>query len=131
MQHYVVYHSDKMPYPAEHVRELAVLTNKTIGDVEGSRVWLLTGKGETPKQFFLVSTFIADNIDRSGREGYKTKVSGTKGRLFPAPFVRLDHRPWFQPFQQEQGNFAFGFQPIGSADAIAGLTEAANEGGGF
>lgn len=130
MKHYVVYHSDRMPYPAEEVTGLAVYTNKAVGPVEGSRVWLLTGKGKSPKKFYLVSTFIADEVDRSGREGFESVVSGRKGRIFPPPFVRLDHRPWFPAFQKDQGNFAFGFQIIGKPEFVVGLSEAAKECGG-
>ncbi len=130
MRHFVVYHNpDVMPYPADHVSELSVYSNKVVSDLRGDRIWLLTGS-ERPRKFFLVSTFLVDDVDTSGREGFQLKALGTKGRIFK-PFPRLDELPWFDELKRAQGNFAFGLQPITQPEVLTGLTHVAEEAGGL
>lgn len=130
MRHFVVYHNpDVMPYPADEVSELSVYSNKMVSDLPGDRIWLLTGS-DRPRKFYLVSTFVVDEVDTSGREGFQLKASGTKGRIFK-PFPRLDALPWFDELKRAQGNFAFGLQPITQPAVIAGLNGVAEAAGGY
>lgn len=91
---YLVYHNpDIMRVLSASAPQFAVVTNKKVGDVKGSRVWLLTGKG-SPRTFFLHSYFIVDQVGSGAREGFKTKVLGTVGKVF-SPMIELNEQDWF------------------------------------
>ncbi len=120
MADYVVYHNpDVMGYGALDVGDLSIYTNKDPGNVAGSRVWLLTGEG-SPRKFLLRATFLISEVRKSDRPEFKTRVLGKAGTLMH-PMPVLNDEPWFNQFKKSQGNFAFGFQPIGEPDAVAGL----------
>ena len=126
MRDYIVYHNpDRMGYPASDVNVLGIVTNKSAADAQGARVWLIT-RGK-PKQFWLRGIFIVDSIERSLHPKFKTRVGGSAGALFN-PMLRLDEEPWFDEFKYEQGNFAFGFQPINNPVAVKGLQAVADRG---
>jgi hypothetical protein len=119
MSDYVVYHNpDRMGYPASEVDVLAIVTNKPATGAKGARVWLIT-RGK-PKQYWLRGIFTVDSVERSSHPKYRTQVAGRAGTLFD-PMLRLDEEPWFDEFKNEQGNFAFGFQPINNPAAVKGL----------
>jgi hypothetical protein len=96
----------------------SIVTNKPATGAKGARVWLIT-RGK-PKQFWLRGTFTVDSVGRSTHPKFKTEVSGKAGDLFK-PMLRLDEEAWFDDFKNEQGNFAFGFQPINDPAVIKGL----------
>src|SRR5258708_3004368 len=107
MKDYVVYHNpDVMPPLAEFPPFLA-LTNKTIADERGSRVWVVGGEGR-PRIFFVRSYFFVDEIGSGAEYGFKTKLSGTTGEAFK-PMIRIDDLEWFDDFMRSQGNFRRGF----------------------
>lgn len=119
MKDFVVYHNpDRMKYPASEVNVLGIVTNKSAAGAKGGRVWLIT-RGK-PKQFWLRGIFTVETVGPSDHPKYKTEVSGTAGALFD-PMLRLDTEPWFDDFKYQQGNFAFGFQPISDPEVVSGL----------
>jgi hypothetical protein len=126
LRDYVVYHNpDRMGYSASEVNVLGIVTNKSATGAKGARVWLIT-RGK-PKQFWLRGIFTVDSVERSSHPRYKTQVSGTAGALFD-PMLRLDEEEWFDKFKYEQGNFAFGFQPINDPAAVRGLQSVVDRG---
>ena len=126
MNDFVVYHNPKrMEYPALKVNVLSIVTNKSAAGAKGSRVWLVTGG--KPKEFWLRGIFTVDSVGPSSHPKFKTQVSGSAGELFD-PMLRLDHETWFDQFKHDQGNFAFGFQPIKDPAVVKGLIAAAARG---
>ena len=128
MKHFVIYHSaDKMGYRAnENLDEDAsfgVLTDRSFGPVEGSRIWLVMGEG-SPKQYSLCYWFTADAVESGESEGYQYRIVGTRGERF-VPSIPLNDQPWCPEFRRLQGNFAFGLSPIPQPEFIDALTRLA------
>lgn len=120
MNDYVVYHNpDVMGYDAIDVENLGIYTSKVPGNVVGSRVWLVTGEGK-PRSYRLRATFVVSAVDESDKPQFQTRISGKAGQ-FLHPMPLLNEEPWFAAFKKIQGNFAFGFQPVGDAASVAGL----------
>ena len=125
MKNFLVYHNpDTMHEPVTAVDANSIVTNKRVSAVEGSRVWLITGEG-SPRTFFLRSYFLVDNVDVPKRSKFKTRISGHTGKVFD-PMIPLGQEKWFEEFKRQQGNFAFGFQPIRDQQVITGLEKLAN-----
>jgi hypothetical protein len=124
MKDFLVYHNpDSMQCPVTAVDAKSIVTDKKVHDVEGSRVWLITGEG-SPRQFLLRSCFVVDQVDEATRSKFKTKLSGHIGQVFE-PMIPLNPEIWFKAFKRSQGNFAFGLQPINRREFVAGLERAA------
>jgi hypothetical protein len=119
---FVVYHNpDSMGYPAEQVDTLSIVTDKSANTALGSRIWLITGEG-TPRTFYLCGWFTATSVGPDPNGDFNTVVEGTVGvMLRKKRWPILNHLPWFPPFKENQGNFAFGFQPINQRAVVQGL----------
>lgn len=122
MSDFVVYHNpDSMGYPAEEVDTLSVVTDKAATAALGSRIWLLTGEG-TPRTFYLCGWFTATAVTPEPSGAFNTLVKGTAGvMLRKKRWPVLNHLAWFAAFKENQGNFAFGFQPINQPEVVKGL----------
>jgi hypothetical protein len=124
MSHYVVYHNpDKRGFSASDCNGFSVLTDKPATNVEGSRIWLLTGE-DTPRQYYLASTFIAQRVGSGREEGFVTCVSADAGQRFH-PMIPLSAEDWFPDFRRSQANFSLGMRPISDERVIRGLCELA------
>jgi hypothetical protein len=112
MKHFMQYHnSEKMGYSGDRVAELHILTDKSVTDLRGNTVWLISGEGHRPKSYFLCSVFIASEIGAHDEGNFCYYAQGSRGRFFRPP-VRIDHYPWFDAFRGRHGNFAFGLQQL-------------------
>jgi len=120
MKDYIVYHNpDVMGVEVTNADGRSVVTNKKVGDVRGSRIWLLTGQG-SPRSFSLRSYFIVEEIESGIGDGFETRLSGVTGEVFD-PMLPLNDEVWFDDFKQSQGNFGFGFQTVSEARFIQGF----------
>lgn len=120
MKDFIVYHNpDSMGVDVKDVDALSIVSDKKVGDLYGSRVWLLTGQG-SPRTFLLRSYFIVDHIERGAAAGFETKLSGKSGKIFD-PMIELNAEEWFEGLKRSQGNFAFGLQRIKEERFILGL----------
>ena len=123
MKDYVVYHNpDIMGVLAIDVDPFAVVTDKRVAKIRGSRVWLLTGQGN-PRTYFVRSYFLVEEIQSGTDSGFETKLCGSVGKAFD-PMVELPDAEWFVDFKRSQGNFGFGLQPINDDRFIEGLLDA-------
>jgi len=119
---FVVYHKpERMGYEALDVDRLAVYTDKARQNAMGGRVWLLTGE-DTPRKYLLRAAFVIDEVSRSDKADFRTRLSGKSGHFFH-PMPVLNAQPWFARFRRSQGNFAFGFQRICDAKAVDALVK--------
>ena len=124
MKDFVMYHNpDAMGIEVESMPGLSIVTDKEPKGIEGSRIWLLTGRG-SPRRYFLRSWFIVDRIEPEPTGRFKSKLSGTSGKVFD-PMIELNQEPWFADFVRSQGRFAFGFQAIKEERFVKGLKRVA------
>jgi hypothetical protein len=120
MRDFVVYHNpDSMGVDITEVDAFSIVTDKTVSEAIGDRVWLLSGRGK-PRKFLLRSYFLVDEIDRDTVAAFQTRLSGKIGKKFD-PMIELNNEGWFEDFKESQGNFAFGLQRIKDQRFIEGL----------
>lgn len=123
MRHFVQYHNaDSMgPYQRDPGgRRCGIVTNKSVKQLLGDFVWLITGDG-TPKSYFLCEAFVVDDIDeKPGPLGNEAKA--VHGRAFKRR-IPIDKKPWFKLLRRRTGNFGFGLQRIKDQEVIRGLME--------
>jgi hypothetical protein len=76
MKDFVVYHNpDVMRIGVEKVDAFSIKTDKKVRDMQGNRVWLITGEG-VPRTFLLRSYFRVDHVEAEGADAFQTKLSG-------------------------------------------------------
>ncbi len=122
----MVYHNpERMGYKLSESRPekriFAIVTNKSVANLLGDRIWVVTGEG-TPRKYFLYETLVVDSINRDERNEFQNTASGLIGQVF-SPMIRIDEQPWFKTLRGTLGNFRFGLQVINNTKLIAGLTE--------
>jgi 5-methylcytosine-specific restriction enzyme A len=123
MRDFVVYHNpDSMGQVVSEGSGFSAVTDKNVGDIFGDRVWLLTGEG-SPRKFYVRSYFTVDKLEPGSGQGFITRISGETGEVFD-PMIEIGTEDWFVDFRKQQGNFAFGFQPINDFRFVAGLEKA-------
>ena len=110
---------ERMGYSADEVGELCIVTNKSVDNLIGNRIWLIQGEGR-PRKYILRGTFIADSACSDTEDGFRHLVRGQEGTLFK-PRIPIGALPWFDRFKRSQGNFAFGLQRIGDHAIVAEL----------
>jgi hypothetical protein len=119
VNHYLVYHNPETM--GSDVRELtgfSIVTTKSVKEANGSRVWLITGRG-SPRAYTLTHTFVADKVESNTDSGIN-RVSGESGIKFRQE-IGLNHLPWFPDFRKTLGNFGLGFQRITEQRFITAL----------
>lgn len=100
-----------------------ILTNKSVNQMVGDRVWLVSRKAESP-QYFLCETFVVENVGLWETGGFRNYAEAFHGKAFYPP-VRFDLEPWFDELLKRTGNFGLGLQTINDKEVIAGLRQAA------
>ena len=99
---------------------LSVFTNKNVSeDAVGGTVWLIVGGGK-PRNFRLRSWFIVSHVESGEEHGFRTRLSGSEGSIFD-PMLEIVQEEWFLKLKKDQGNFAFGFNPIKDQEAVSQL----------
>lgn len=111
MRHFIAYHNaDRMGYA--DIERMRVLTNKPVtDDMIGDHVWLVVGKGERDKSYFLGSHFVIDDIAKSESGDFDNQLTGHDGRVF-GPMIELDDFDWFDDFRKSIQNFSLGLREI-------------------
>lgn len=118
---YVVYNNADTVGELEKEIDLSVFTKKSARDADGARVWLFFGKG-SPRRFYLKLWFVVDNVDDGSEHGFTTRLSGSEGERFE-PMIEITNEEWFKRLKKEQGNFAFGFNPIKDRSIVTELLD--------
>lgn len=111
MRHYVAYHNaERMGYSVEESEPFTVATSKPVAHLEGCQVWVIAGKGK-PRSYSLVSTFVVDDFNEYGKNGFDNYIEGSEGQTFLGGIL-LDGLEWIRDFVKSQSNFSLGLQPI-------------------
>jgi putative restriction endonuclease len=108
--------------PRGDERNYSIVTGKSVRNVPGSVVWVISGDGE-PRDYRLEYWFIARDVATDGGGGLENEVSGSDGETFRGG-VPLNHLPRFKAFKKQQSNFSLGMQRLDD-DAVRNLYAAA------
>ena len=63
---------------------------------------------------------IAAYVESGEEHGFRTRLSGSEGSIFD-PMLEIVQEEWFLKLKKDQGNFAFGFNPIKDQEAVSQL----------
>lgn len=115
VRHYVQYHNSDIQgsHPRSSGTGFSIFTRKNIRNLVGDRVWLISGRGQRRKQFFLEYTFTASAVE----DGHPRTVTGDDGIVFDPPLL-LSGLPWFEEFKKQQQNFSLGLREIDQATVV-------------
>jgi hypothetical protein len=87
MRHYVTYHNtDVMGYPCDQssTRPFSIVTDKSVSNLLGNKLWLISGEGK-PRKYFLCSVFVVDGVGEDVATGYKHYAAGENGAALRPP----------------------------------------------
>lgn len=105
---YVAYHSSElMGYEMGDNQDFAMLSRKPVLHLAGKTIWVLEGRGETKKQYFLKQRFEVDSIEDVEDDHYRFRYSGRNGQNF-TPEIPLSSEVWFKDFMKAVANFSIG-----------------------
>jgi hypothetical protein len=76
MKYFVTYHNEEKMGPYENEPALFILTSKPVNDIVGSYVFLVLGKGKSPKSYELGAAFKATKILTASEPSYLYRVEG-------------------------------------------------------
>lgn len=110
MRNYVQYHNTEfMGYPCDDGDSdyFSIVTNKSVSNLVGNRIWLISGEGR-PRNYFLCKVFIVDEVGQDDSGNYANGVIGTSFK----PLIPLNNLSWFKDFMKSQQNFRFGLNEI-------------------
>jgi hypothetical protein len=125
MRHFVAYHSEKrMGYTAEESDPFGLYTSKNVSNPIGDTVWIIAGKGGTPKQYFLASWFVISKVTPANHPDFGLTLSGQEGGAFD-PMPRLDVMEWFPDFRRRMANFSIGLTELRQPAVIEALRQVA------
>lgn len=122
MRHFMAYHnSQKMGYSCIDIPAPQAKTSKNILGLEGVTVWLIAGEGDSPKCYYLTSTFIADKCEQNRYIGEKlnNQISG-RGRLLKKT-IPISETPLLKALKKQSANFVNGFGELKDIMVIKGL----------
>lgn len=113
-----------MGYSAEESDPLGLYTSKNISNLIGDVVWIISGQGGSPKQYFLSSWFVISKVTAADHPDFGFTLSGEEGGAFD-PMPRLDQLEWFPAFRQRMANFSIGLTELRQPEIIEAFRQVA------
>lgn len=127
LKHYIQYHNtEAMGYPcdAEDGNYFSIMTNKSVANLVGNKVWLISGEGK-PRKYYLCEAFIVDEVGEGDkRSAFKYYASG-EGIPFRPP-IPLSNLSWFKGFLADYQNFSLGLRDVREERYILELEQLAS-----
>lgn len=111
MKDYVQYHDSKKRGRLTIRDSFLAHTQKGGEKYVGSRVWMISGEGQTKKDYFLRYAFVVDSFEEDRESKFKWSLLGKMGQRFE-PWVQLSVYSWFPDFLRHHGNFGLGLSEI-------------------
>jgi hypothetical protein len=106
-----------MGYTAEESDPRGLYTKKSTSALPGDVVWIIAGKGQSPKQYFLSSWFLISHVEKADHPDFLYSIKGEVGAALE-PMPLLSGREWFPAFLARAANFSIGFHEIKAPDVI-------------
>jgi len=101
-----------MGYPCDEVEDFSIWTNKSVWNLPGNILWVISGEGK-PRRYYLCGVFIVDDVgeEEDLTAGFKFYARGVQGTFF-RPQIQIDKYPWFKEFLASQQNFSLGLREV-------------------
>jgi hypothetical protein len=119
MRHFIAYHNAiKIGYSCVTLLSPRVITKKSVVNLEGVTVWLISGEGKSPKSYFLAAKFAANNCEQNKFPGSKlpNQISGP-GHLFKLARP-INGTSLLRLILERSNNFRNGFHEVADAKII-------------
>jgi len=109
MRHFIQYHnSENMGYPASRLPEPRAYTNNSVRQLPSNALWLISGEGTSPKEFYLAAVFKVTRVSADCYDHPKfANAAYGVGHIF-GETIPLNGLPWFETFKKDQSNFKYG-----------------------
>jgi hypothetical protein len=113
MRNFIQYHNvEKMGYSASKLTEPKLHTDKSVKNLSSNRVWLISGEGSSPKDFYLSAVFRVNRVsaDTFHHPEFKNSAYG-EGHIIGEK-IRLNGISWFENLKSSLNNFKNGLSEI-------------------
>jgi len=120
------YHNtEKMGYSASSLLDPRAFTNNPVDELPNNALWLISGEGKSPKEFFLAAVFKVYQAKTNCYDHplFKNAAYG-HGHIF-GETIRLNGLSWFESFKKSMSNFKYGLCEIEEKDVIVELRKLA------
>lgn len=119
MENFVQYHNvEKIGYSASELDEPKIFTDKSVRYLSSNKVWLISGEGRSPKDYYLAAVFIVNRTssDCYDHPDFKNAAYGV-GYIIGEK-IYLNGLPWFERLKSEMSNFRNGLTQIKDISVI-------------
>ena len=113
-KHFVQYHKTDDDGPPARTRDFGIETKKSVDNLHGNTVWLISGEG-SPKKYHLECRFVVDQTGPIEKPDDVTYYAKGKNGMRPPHPILLNEFPWFQKLKGSLGVFGFGLSEIGQS----------------
>ena len=127
MKYFVTYHNEEKMGPYVQEDPLHILTSKPAQGMLGNYVFIIVGKGKSPKSYELGAMFKATTIASANTTTHETRVEGEG--VFVNRYTPLHGFSWFDKLKTITQNFRFGTMEVTDPAIIEGLRTVADRNG--
>ena len=126
MKNFVQYHNvEKMGFSASKLDEPKLHTDKSVRNISSNRVWLISGEGSSPKEFYLAAVFKVNRTNNYfDHPDFENSAYGN-GHII-GETIKLNGLPWFESLKSNLNNFKNGLSEITDLDIIKELEAASS-----
>ena len=110
-----------MGFSASDMAEPYIHTNKSVRNLSSNLVWIISGEGGSPKDFYLAGVFRVKRVaaDTYDHPGFKNSAYGD-GHII-GETILLNGEAWFESLKASLGNFRNGLSEITDPDVISSI----------
>jgi hypothetical protein len=113
MKNFIQYHNvERMSYSASKLSEPKLYTDKSVKNLSSSRVWLISGEGTSPKQFYLAAVFKVNRVSTGTFDHPDFKNSAYGNGHIIGEKIELNGLAWFEKLKAKLNNFKNGLTEI-------------------
>ena len=122
MRNFLQYHNvEKIGYSASELDEPKLFTRKSVRNLSSNRVWLISGEGTSPKDFYLAAVFKVNRVSAGTFEHPDFENSAFGVGHIIGEKIKLNGLPWFESLKGELSSFKYGLSEITDEKVIKEL----------
>ena len=122
MRNFVQYHNvERMGFSASKLDEPKLHTDKSVKNLSSNKVWLISGEGSSPKDFYLAAVFRVNKVTAGtfDHPDFKNSAFGV-GHII-GETIKLNDLPWFELLKSNLNNFKNGLSEVTDTDIVKEL----------